>query len=118
MWPDKQRRRLMSVNHHGLARKAGLLIGLGCSLLSGSPAIAQPAASAAVIADAAISFDIPAQSLEEALIEFGRQSRQELFYNGEDVAGKTSGSVSGNLSRTAAMAALLDGTGLELEPTP
>lgn len=43
----------MSVTHH-LARKAGLILGLGCGLLLGFPAVAQPSASAATIAEAAI----------------------------------------------------------------
>jgi iron complex outermembrane receptor protein len=107
----------MSVTHRTPARVAGLSLGL-IALALAAPAMAQPEVEPAqVMSEAAIAFSIPAQALEEALIEFGRQSRQELFYNGQDVSGKTSSGVSGSMGRAAAMTALLAGTGLEFEQT-
>jgi iron complex outermembrane receptor protein len=109
----------MSVIHRLSARPVWLLVAAACSLLLPPlPAAAQAEAASAQALATAIRYDIPAQSLEEALIEFGRQSKQELFYSDTDVAGKTSNAVSGNMSRTEAMAALLAGSGLEFEATP
>ncbi len=103
--------------HRLPAKPVGLLIVVVCSLLLSLPASAQNGVVAPAQA-AVIRYHIPAQGLEEALIEFGRQSKQELFYSGTDVAGKTSTAVSGSMSREAAMNTLLSGSGLEFETTP
>ncbi len=72
-------------------------------------------ASAQTAAAATVSFDIPAQDLGTALTEFARQSGQEMLFAPDIVAGKTSAPLSGELSREAAMAELLKGTGLRYE---
>lgn len=109
----------MSVLHRNPACVAGLFLAVGCGLVVAPPVSAQPGVTpASVSAAAPVAFDIPAQGLAEALIEFGRQSHQELFYSNDDVAGKSGNAVSGSLSRVDAMAALLAGTGLEFEQTP
>ena len=103
----------MSVTHRWPAHVVGALLSFACALVFAmSPAWAQSATE-----QGAVTFDIPAQSLDDALVEFGRQSRQELFYNAEDVSGLTANAVSGDLSRTDAMALLLQGTGLQYEQT-
>ncbi len=97
-----------------------------CMVLACAPALAQVApaqpasahtAQAAPPAAVAVSFDIPAQSLNAALIEFGRQSGQELLYDVRNTADKTSSAISGELSRAEAMAQLLEGTGLAFDVT-
>ena len=104
----------MSVTHRWPAHVVGALLSFACALVFAmSPAWAQSATD-----QGAVTFDIPAQSLDDALVEFGRQSRQELFYNAEDVSGLTANAVSGDLSRTDAMALLLADTGLQYEQTP
>ncbi|OLU26321.1 TonB-dependent siderophore receptor [Pseudomonas sp. PA15(2017)] len=61
---------------------------------------------------AAQSISIPAQSLGSALQEFGRQTNHQVLYNSDQVGGLRSTAVSGNLEATAAMAQLLQGTGI------
>ena len=104
----------MSATHRWPARVVGVLLSFACVLAFATP----PARAQSVTESGAVTFDIPAQSLDDALVEFGRQSRQQLFYNADDVSGLTANAVSGDLSRTDAMAVLLQGTGLQYEQTP
>ncbi len=104
----------MSATHRWPAHVVGALLSFACVLAFATP----PAWAQSATEQGAVTFDIPAQSLDDALVEFGRQSRQELFYNAEDVSGLTANAVSGDLSRPAAMAQLLQGTGLQYEQTP
>ena len=57
-------------------------------------------------------FNIPAQSLGNALNELGRQARLQVLFSPEDVQGKTSGAVHGRLSAQQAAGKLLAGSGL------
>jgi len=58
------------------------------------------------------SFDIPAQSLTEALLIFGRQSGVQVTADATLTSGKSSSAVSGDLSSGQALSRLLSGTGL------
>ncbi|RRV07248.1 TonB-dependent siderophore receptor [Pseudomonas sp. v388] len=54
-----------------------------------------------------LDFDIPAQPLNSALQELGRQGDLQVLYNADDVRGKTSSPVRGRLSVEQAVTALL-----------
>ncbi|MEB2847346.1 TonB-dependent receptor [Rhizobiales bacterium RZME27] len=58
------------------------------------------------------SFDIPAQPLASALNVYGRQSGLQVSLAASTSKGVTARSVSGNLSPQAALAQLLEGTGI------
>jgi hemoglobin/transferrin/lactoferrin receptor protein len=58
------------------------------------------------------SFDIPAGSLSRALAAFGSQSGTQISYDASIAAGKTSGGVKGAATRNAALAQILQGSGL------
>jgi len=63
--------------------------------------------------DAAVSINIPAQPLAEALKQLGRQTPLQLFFTPELVAGKNASAVRGQLVPRKALDALLKGSGLE-----
>lgn len=79
------------------------------------PAAAQQTAPAATPQVATIS--IPSGSLESALLTLGRQTNLRLLYRSEITAGKTTRGVSGPLSPTGALSALLAGTGISFHFT-
>lgn len=58
----------------------------------------------------ALDFDIPAQPLNSALQELGRQADLQVLYNPDDVRGKTSSPVRGHLSPEQAVIQLLKKT--------
>lgn len=58
------------------------------------------------------NFDIPAGTLIEALDRFGEQSGLQVTYDARLLRGKKAPSVSGQLNASAALARLLQGTGL------
>lgn len=62
------------------------------------------------------SFDIPVQSLENALYGFSAATGTEVFADGSAVAGRRSSDVRGTLTIAQALRALLIGTGLEAHP--
>ncbi len=93
---------------------AGVLISFSGGMALSTVPLSASAQSTATSATT-VSFDIPAQDLGTALTEFARQSGQEMLFAPDIVAGKTSAPLSGELSREAAMAELLKGTGLRYE---
>lgn len=62
-------------------------------------------------------YEIPAQSLESALLAWMRQSGMQVGYEPGDVAGRTSAAVSGERGSGEALAALLAGSGLGYQST-
>ena len=60
-------------------------------------------------------FDIPSQSLEEALIHFSEQTDIQLVMASAEVTGLEAPHVNGRLSNQAALDALLGGTGLSYQ---
>ena len=88
--------------------------------------VATPAA--AQTASAQRNFDIPAQSLPQALMIFGRQAGLQVTAVGDVTAGKSSSPVKGDLAPAQALSQLLAGTGLtfrfvgnngvQIEPAP
>ncbi len=88
------------------ARRAGLfgllLFGIG-GLFSTSAARAQ---------EVRLEFDIPAQALETALEAYGGISGRDVLYHSKLAIGRRSNAVRGRLPADAALAILLEGTGL------
>ncbi|MDB5364349.1 MAG: TonB-dependent receptor [Rhodospirillales bacterium] len=83
------------------ARVARIALWLSLTLVA-SPAAAQRELSA---------FNLPAQPLKQALIEFSRQSRVQILFPDELVEGRTAPAVSGRFSNQDALAMLLAGSG-------
>lgn len=63
------------------------------------------------------SFDIPAQSLSGALVEYGRQSGDVVVAPGHLVAARTAPAVTGAMTPSRALEQLLAGSGLEAQRT-
>lgn len=75
----------------------------------GPLALAQPAAAQS---SAAVRYNVPAQSLSDALVTFSGQSGYQVTIDGSLVRGLRSGGVSGSLSPGQALSQILAGTGL------
>ncbi len=84
-------------------------------LLGGFPlaCVAVDTSSGSGLPDSVRTPDIPAQPLSQALTEFARQTGLQLIYVSQLVVDRRSQSVSADLSPPAALARLLQGTGLE-----
>ncbi len=74
-----------------------------------------PATQAQAIAIPALTADIPAQPLAQALEEFARQTGLQLVYVSEVVHDQRSRAVSSGLGASNALGRLLEGTGLQFE---
>jgi catecholate siderophore receptor len=90
-----------------------ILLGAAC-LLCSAPLAAQSGASAPLSAEgpASIRFQIPAQSLADALREFGRQAGVPVRADLAAAAGVRSRSLAGAYTAEQALARLVEGTGL------
>lgn len=66
----------------------------------------------------AIAFEIEAISLGDALRQFSAQSGTPILFSEADVAGRMAPAVQGEYARAAALARLLEGTGLEQVEAP
>lgn len=87
-------------------------------VMSAAGAGALPIGSAALAqARATFSFDIPAQPLGSALSAFARQSREQLLYAPDLVAGRQSAPLKGTYSSEEALDRLLAGSGLRFKAT-
>lgn len=67
------------------------------------------------VADKTYDFDIPAQSLETALIRYGVVSGHPALFPSDIVTGRTSTALQGVYSAEQALRHLLDGTGLRVD---
>ena len=63
-------------------------------------------------AEAVVAFKVAAQPLEQALMQFGRQSKLQLSYKPDMVQGKISAGVEGTYTAKQALNLLLSGTGI------
>jgi outer membrane receptor protein involved in Fe transport len=81
----------------------------------GAPFTTVLAASPAIAQQVTYNFDIPAQPLPGAIIQFSRQSQTVITAPSELVSGKISGAVKGRLTSAEALTLLLRGTGLRFE---
>jgi len=76
-----------------------------CALALSAPLIGQVQAQV-------VEVNIQAQPLGNALQEFGRQTNLQVLYSPDDVAGLRSTAIKGSLDSNAAIAQLLQGTGI------
>lgn len=98
----------------GVGRLALLLITGGIAVATPSnPADAQDAMWSA----APLAFEIPAQSLERALLAYGDATRIQILYDAGLVAAKRSTAVSGRYPPQRALELLLQGTDLRVRYT-
>ncbi len=81
------------------------------------PAVAQPTTTQATTTQAARNFDIPAQPLTEALVQFGQQSGLQVAADGALAASMRSVAIRGSFTPTEALTRLLAGTGLTFQYT-
>ena len=92
------------------AVRSGFLVGIAVSaLIAASPASAQ--------ADKSVTFDLPAQSLTEALRKVAREGGLEFSAPADPLRGKRSRPLKGNFTVEEAARRLLDGTHLHAEIT-
>ena len=103
------------------AKFAGLSL-LVCSALAANMAIAESDKQASspheVATSRAISFDIPAQPMSSALVEFTRQSRaQVVFSEGVSVVGLSSAAINVRLPPEQALEKLLEHAGVHVQQT-
>jgi len=94
----------------GVSGRAGLL--LRAMMLSTTLGGAALMPSQAVAQSTERQFDIPAQSLGDALMAFGRQSGMQVTAEGRLVEGRNSSAVSGRIAPAQALSQLLAGSGL------
>jgi outer membrane receptor protein involved in Fe transport len=95
----------------GLMSRCRVKAALG--LAASSIALAAAAASPAYAQEQTRQFDIPAQALSSALMEYSRQSDIVVVVPIETVQGKQAPAVQGSLTPSAALDRLLTGSGLE-----
>lgn len=104
------------------AARRPLAIPLSALCLSVSLAVSQPVTAQEVNAEpatqnrtAARQYNIPAQPLGAALIQFGQQSGLEVTASSALVSGKKSGAINEILTAEQALARMLTGTGLSYQ---
>jgi len=88
---------------------AMLSASIACAAVISTPAI--------VLAQQAISYSIPAGSLDHALTRFGANSGVQLLYDSAVTQGLRTSGAQGNLTTQEALARLLSGTGLTYQFT-
>lgn len=96
----------MARTNIGIAAAIGMASGMAMSIAAASPARAQ--------APAERSFDIPAQSLGSALVEFSRQSDKAVLASAKLTRGKSAREVRGRFNPRAALQIMLRDTGLQI----
>ncbi|WP_257624659.1 TonB-dependent siderophore receptor [Variovorax boronicumulans] len=99
---------------HAVSPLRGAVLSLALmAMASVSPqSLAQPAPAAG---EARVRFDIPAGTLDQNLVRFGRQSGLQITVNAELTAGLRSPGVSGSHPADDALRQLLGGTGLSAQ---
>lgn len=91
-----------------------VLHGAGVSAVLASAAISPEPAQAQAANVQMIAFDIPAGSLQAALIAFASQSRLQLIYAPESVAGRRVAAIRARLSARDALQRLIENTDLHI----
>jgi len=64
------------------------------------------------------AFDIPAEPLGQALVDFSKASSQEIFFSEDETAGKSAAGLNGQYTIAGALRVLLGGTGLTVDVNP
>jgi iron complex outermembrane recepter protein len=88
---------------------------LRCTVASAAAIVIVGAVSSPANAQAAVRFDLPAQSLAESLKAIARQSSTNVLFDLELVEGKQAPAVNGELTPEAAIVRLLAGSGFTHE---
>lgn len=91
---------------------AALAAAVVCALLAGA------AGGASAQGGQEIAYDIPAGSLSQALSDYGRESGRQIVFTDDLVRSRVSHGLKGSYSPDAALAILLDGTGLVARVRP
>ncbi|OCW57470.1 TonB-dependent siderophore receptor [Hoeflea olei] len=89
---------------------SGLALAIGLTLTA-SPVLAQQGASTAAT-QAEIAFNIPAQSLNRAILAYADRAGVQVFYDVDIVSGLRSTPIQGRFSPEQALARMLAGTGI------
>jgi outer membrane receptor protein involved in Fe transport len=84
----------------------------------GVPAPANAQAQSVSFQATPVDFNIPAQPLASALTEFSRQSQIPVLVPNNIVRGRTSVTISGEMSPSEALARMSAGSGLQVQQTP
>ncbi len=95
----------MSVRLFRASRLAAFLVTSACAV---SPFVA----GSAFAAEEAQAFAIPAQPLAEALTQFARDAHMQILFPADAIAQRKSPELKGTMTRQAALARLLSGSGL------
>lgn len=93
-----------------LAARSG--IALATSLAVAGPAFAQAEPISPALAQATTAYDIPAQSLNTALLAFASRAGIQIFYDVQRVRGLRNAPLVGSFTPQQALAQLLSGTGI------
>ena len=101
-----------SLRSHLLSSLA--LASLVSALAGAAPVLAQPVAK---VQDQRLTFNIPAGSLDAALLAFGRQARQQLIYDAATVTGRSAPALKGRYTAADGLARLLAPSGVTLSQT-
>ena len=83
-------------------------------VFTGTTTFAQAQQNAALVADHAVKFSIPAQPLSSAINAFIRQTGWQISYSSALVNGKTSTAVAGSYTPSHALQQLVAGTGVSI----
>ncbi|WP_312948791.1 TonB-dependent receptor domain-containing protein [Agrobacterium sp.] len=83
-------------------------------VFTGTTTFAQAQQNAALVADHAVKFSIPAQPLSSAINAFIRQTGWQISYSSALVNGKTSTAVAGSYTPSQALQQLVAGTGVSI----
>ncbi|MEN0109030.1 MAG: TonB-dependent receptor, partial [Pseudomonas sp.] len=102
-----------SIQHNALA--AAVMLATSTLLATGAYAAENPGSTAAQPQN--LSFDIPAQPLDDALAAYGIASGIQVLYGAPLTQGLKSSAVRGRFTREQALAQLLAGTGLAYQFT-
>ncbi|GAA0613420.1 TonB-dependent siderophore receptor [Thalassospira tepidiphila] len=105
---------LVNVFGHRLAHSVSLVALAAGIVVAGvsTPAAAQQNTETQSDAASAINFSIPAQDLNQALLNFANQTNLQLFYDVDRVAGLQSTALDGTYSPAEALKVLLSGSGV------
>ncbi|MBR8652747.1 TonB-dependent siderophore receptor [Achromobacter sp. Marseille-Q0513] len=88
---------------------------LNLAIRAALPALALGATTTARAQDAAMELDLPAQSLDSSLIQLGRQTSLQIFYEPRVVAGIQAPAVRGRMAPEQALRRLLQGSAIEYQ---
>jgi iron complex outermembrane recepter protein len=92
-------------------------MGMGHRFLASIVCLSMCSVGWALDLDSQQQFDIPAQKLSTALVEFSRQAKTPIVSSTPDVERFNSPGVTGRMSLKQALRSLLQGTGLEIRTT-